>query len=157
MGVEFIMQSSSTFLSFAGACALAVSASAGLTALPGAARADDAPAFAYSFNIGGYSDYRFRGVSQTADTPAVQGGVDLTYGIGYFGLWGSRLDFGKNPIGQELANTELDIYGGIKPVLGPVTFDIGVIYYDYPGAKDFAAELDYVELNSAPAWPQPKS
>lgn len=128
------------------AAAAALGACGALATAASPVRADDAPAFAYTFNIGAASDYRFRGVSQTADSPAVQGGADLSYGIGYFGLWASNLDFGKNGLGQELANVELDIYGGIKPVLGPVTFDIGVIYYDYPGAKDFAAELDYVEL-----------
>ena len=38
----------------------------------------------------------------------------------------------------------MDFYGGIKPVLGPVTFDLGVIYYWYPG--DHSGDADYVEL-----------
>ncbi len=44
---------------------------------------------------------------------------------------------------------------GIKPVVGPVTFDLGVIYYSYFGAKDGNPaisgkpfEWDYVELKA---------
>lgn len=99
----------------------------------------------YSFNIGGYSDYRFRGFSQTGDDPAVQGGFDLGYGIGYFGVWASNLDFGEIN-NREIATAEIDIYAGIKPVVGPVTFDLGVLYYAYPGALDSGGELNYVEL-----------
>lgn len=128
---------------------LAVAAAASLTGF--AVPAAQAEELSYSFNIGGFSDYRFRGFSQTAEDPAIQGGVDLSYGIGYFGVWASNLDFGKVPgTSWDVANAEVDIYGGIKPVVGPVTFDLGVIYYWYPAAKDNnainSAELDYVEL-----------
>ncbi len=118
-----------------------------------AARADDAPAFAYTFNLGVQSDYRFRGISQKTEDPAVQGGTDLSYGIAYFGLWSSMIDFGNDINNHNIAPVELDIYGGIKPVLGPVTFDLGVIYYAYPGSKDTVIggipgsnETDYVEF-----------
>ena len=117
--------------------------------------------FAYSFNIGATSDYVFRGVSQNRENPAIQGGIDLTYGIAYFGLWASNIDFGKTSdavlvgsFSQKQVNTELDIYGGIKPVWGPATFDLGVIYYAYPGANDGGAaklqieKQDYVEFKA---------
>ncbi len=115
--------------------------------------------FTYSFNIGGTSDYVFRGVSQNRENPAIQGGIDLTYGIAYFGLWASNIDFGNNSAfggspNQQQVNTELDIYGGIKPVWGPATFDLGVIYYAYPGAHDGGAakfqveKQDYVEFKA---------
>jgi uncharacterized protein (TIGR02001 family) len=112
----------------------------------------------YSFNVGATNDYVFRGVAQNKENPSVQGGIDLTYGIAYFGLWASNIDFGRNADGPRGAlnskqvSTEVDIYGGIKPVVGPATFDLGVIYYAYPGANDNgAAKLqvenqDYVEL-----------
>lgn len=110
---------------------------------------------AFSFNIGGTSDYVFRGFSQSAEKPAVQGGVDLTYGIFYAGIWASMIDFGNNVAGGNLANSEVDFYAGIKPVWGPLNFDFGVIYYAYPGAKDNVTaggattnELDYIELKA---------
>lgn len=141
------MVSMRKFIETAGAAALAT------VALAGAARADDPAAFAYSFNLGVQSDYRFRGISQTGGDPSIQGGTDLSYGIAYFGLWSSNINFGNDVNGSDIASAELDIYGGIKPVLGPVTFDLGVIYYAYPGSKDTfvglapgIAETDYVEL-----------
>lgn len=90
-----------------------------------------------SATIGGTSDYIFRGVSQTGEQPAFQASVDLTYGIFYAGIWGSNTDLGAND------NAELDLYAGITPAWGPVTFDLGVIYYAYPSADD---NLEYVEL-----------
>ncbi len=111
--------------------------------------ADDKREFNYSFNGGVTTDYVFRGFSQTAERPTGQGGLDLTYGIFYTGFWASGLDFGQET-GRNIARGELDIYAGIKPVWNNITFDMGAIYYAYPGAKDKATaitgELDYVEL-----------
>jgi uncharacterized protein (TIGR02001 family) len=105
--------------------------------------------FTYSFNLAGTSDYVFRGYSQTARHPTVQGGADVSYGILYLGGWASGLEFGDNPaVSGSDAQVEIDWYGGITPTWGPATFDFGVIYYTYPGANDFAGELDYVELKA---------
>lgn len=126
--------------------------------LPGARSTKDAPAadegrkFAYTWNLGVASDYIFRGISQNARRPAFQAGVDMTYGIFYAGIWGSDVNFGRNPDGTAVANVEVDYYAGIKPVLGPVTFDLGVVHYTYLGGHDkgprFAQfrEQDYTEL-----------
>jgi uncharacterized protein (TIGR02001 family) len=103
-------------------------------------------------NVSATSDYVFRGFSQSAENPAVQGGIDLTYKWLYAGVWASLIDFGRdgNFPERDVAHKEVDFYAGIKPVVGPVTFDIGVIYYTYPGARDegvFAnRELDYFEF-----------
>lgn len=88
----------------------------------------------------GTTDYVFRGFSQSSERPAVQAGIEGTYKWLYFGVYASSLDFGGSAV------AEVDYYAGIKPVVGPVTFDIGVIYYTYPNAKDAGAELDFVEL-----------
>lgn len=103
--------------------------------------------FEWSVNIGATSDYVFRGISQSAGDPAVQGGLDATYGWFYAGVWASTTDFGKIA-GNDIAWAEVDLYAGIKPKFGPVTLDFGVIYYAYPAAKDGGAELDYVELKA---------
>jgi uncharacterized protein (TIGR02001 family) len=50
---------------------------------------------------------------------------------------------------------EWDFYAGIKPKTGPITWDLGVIYYTYPNAKDAGAELNMVEFKvggSAEIW-----
>lgn len=132
----------------------AIGSSAALASEP--TPAPEGRKFTYSFNVGGTSDYVFRGVSQNRENPAIQGGIDLGYGIAYFGMWASSVDFGNNGDAStsKMVSTELDIYGGIKPVWGPATFDLGVIYYAYPGANDGGAgkaqieEQDYVEFKA---------
>lgn len=141
---------------------------AGALALPaiagGSVKDEPAPegrTWSRSMNIGVTSDYVFRGISQSAEDPALQGGIDIGYGIFYAGAWASMIDFGKQSdyglaSGQNVAHTELDLYAGIKPTWGPLTFDLGVIYYMYPGANDdapgnpnhFFAELDYFEIKA---------
>ncbi len=103
-------------------------------------------------NVSATSDYVFRGFSQSGENPALQGGVDVTYKWLYAGLWASGIDFGRdgNFPEKDVAHVEVDLYAGIKPVVGPVTFDLGVIYYTYPNARDGGAfasrELNYFEL-----------
>mgnify|MGYP000458643145 CR=1 FL=1 len=100
----------------------ALCAAAASAALSGAAMAQDDSAPTFAFNVGATSDYLFRGLTQTAKDPAVFGGVDMTAGLFYAGAWASNVDWG----------VETDLYAGVKPVVGPVTFDIGAIYYGYP-------------------------
>lgn len=123
-------------------------------ALAAPAVADDKPEFKYSYNIGITTDYVFRGFSQTAERPTGQAGLDLSYGIFYAGIWGSGLDFGKDTVsGKNIAKAEVDFYAGIKPVWKGITFDLGLIYYAYPGALDerltaIDGELNYLELKA---------
>lgn len=114
------------------------------------ARADEARAFTYSFNIGAYSDYMFRGLSQSDDRPVLQGGADIGYGIFYAGVWLSKTEENFNA-----APLETDFYAGVKPVLGPVTFDFGVLYYGYPsqdGAISLGLDVDYYEFKAAASY-----
>jgi len=110
------------------------------------AAASTAPAFAQEVTVSGNvaltSDYVFRGVSQTDQGPAVQGGVDIAFGDSgaYVGTWASNINFNTGG-----SNLELDLYGGFKFALGPVAMDVGVAGYFYPSASDDTAELDYYE------------
>jgi uncharacterized protein (TIGR02001 family) len=103
-----------------------------------------------TFNVAGTTDYVFRGISQTREHGAVQGGVDVTYGILYAGVWASTIDFGGSRFGYKGDDAEVDIYAGIKPVLGGITFDLGVIGYTYPGTKIIgsSADVNYLELKA---------
>ena len=125
---------------------LAVSALAAGFAFAGPAAAEDAREFTWSVTGTGTSDYIFRGFSQTNESPAAQASVDIGYGIFYAGIWGSNIDLDGG--GLVFGSAEVDFYAGIKPVVGPVTFDLGVLYYYYPGAEDGVngAESDYVEF-----------
>jgi uncharacterized protein (TIGR02001 family) len=102
-----------------------------------------------SANVAITSDYVFRGISQTEENPAIQGGFDATYRMFYAGVWASNLDFGSDGNGNDVANIEIDIYAGLKHKWRNTEFDLGVIYYAYPGAEDAGGELDYVELKFA--------
>ena len=127
------------------AAGLATSAVAG-----GSIKDEPAPAgreLAWSFNIGGTTDYVYRGISQTWEDPAAQGGFDVTYGSFYIGTWASVVKFAPDR-SDSAADVEVDFYAGFKPEWRGVTFDLGVIYYSYPGAKDSGAELNMVELKA---------
>jgi uncharacterized protein (TIGR02001 family) len=122
------------------------------------APAPEARRCALSANVALATEYVFRGYSQSAEGPAVQGGFDATCGIFYAGVWASSLDFAGTPdaFGTLFdASVEMDWYAGIKPKTGPVTWDLGVIYYTYPNANNPGLELNYVELKvggSAEVW-----
>lgn len=105
-----------------------------------------------SGNVGMYSEYIFRGITQSDESPAMQGTFNLGAATGlYVGVWGSNVDFND---GDE-AQLEVDVYGGYKWLVGPATLDTGVIYYAYPGA-DRSLGYDYIEGKlgiSAPVGP----
>lgn len=82
-----------------------------------------------SANVGLTTDYVYRGISKTFEDPAVQGGFDLTCGRFYAGVAASNVDFGP------IANIEVALYGGFRANTGPINWDLGVIYYAYPGDK----------------------
>lgn len=91
-------------------------------------------------NVAFTSNYVWRGITQSDGDFAVQGGADYTNGMFYAGAWASSVDdFGAD------ASAELDVYAGVTPTLGPVTFDFGVLGYLYPGADD----IDFFELKAA--------
>lgn len=96
-----------------------------------------------SFNLGVTSDYAFRGVSQTLDDPALQGGVDVSRGVFYAGTWASNVDFGD---GQ--TDAEIDLYAGVRPQFAGLTWDMGAVGYVYAGQPD-GADYSYVELKAA--------
>jgi uncharacterized protein (TIGR02001 family) len=50
--------------------------------------------WSFSANIGAVSNYVWRGVTQTGDQPAVQGGLDVAHESGFYaGTWLSNVDF----------------------------------------------------------------
>lgn len=91
-----------------------------------------------SYNAAVTSDYRFRGVSQSAKGPAVQGGADFSDASGaYLGIWGSTIDFDASSVGgsDPGADLEVDLYGGINWKGAGIDWDAGLIHYAYPGSK----------------------
>jgi uncharacterized protein (TIGR02001 family) len=79
------------------------------------------------------SDYRFRGVSQTYEGPAVQGGFDYAHSSGfYLGNWDSNV---ASQVYTGGSGIEMDLYGGYKRSSGGFGIDIGYLYYHYPNAE----------------------
>tara|TARA_X000001036_G_scaffold355238_1_gene337032 strand:+ start:83 stop:889 length:807 start_codon:yes stop_codon:yes gene_type:complete len=98
----------------------------------------DKPPFGeLSANVSYYTNYIWRGEEQTGGI-AIQGGFDYsvnlveTYIDAYVGTWAANL----NTNGQGM---ELDYYGGFTGAVPGIedflSYDIGMLYYDYPGAS----------------------
>ena len=96
-------------------------------------------------NVGLYSQYIFRGLTQTNRKPALQGGFDYSHSSGvYIGTWASNISWLKENFSTAAGTTgqydtggslEMDIYGGYKGTFGKsdFTYDAGLLYYWYPG------------------------
>lgn len=98
--------------------------------------------FDLSGNVAITTDYTFRGISQTNEGPALQGGFDLSHESGlYVGNWNSNVEFGD-------ASLEADIYGGWAGNFNNLGVDFGAIYFFYPDTGDDGSddEFDYGEL-----------
>ncbi|RRS31611.1 MAG: hypothetical protein P794_03570 [Epsilonproteobacteria bacterium (ex Lamellibrachia satsuma)] len=85
---------------------------------------------AISANLAITSNYVWRGMTQTSNAPAVQGGIDLEYKGFYLGTWGSNVDF--NTASDN--SLEADFYAGYKNEIAGIGFDIGYILYTYPNS-----------------------
>jgi uncharacterized protein (TIGR02001 family) len=124
--------------------AIAAGAAAALV-FAGRAGAEARGPITMTFDVGAATDYAFRGVSQTAGRPNVFAGADLDVGRnGYVGAWASNVDL------HDGTRAEFDLYGGLRPTVGPVTLDIGVIHYAYAGQRR-GRRNDYTELKLAPS------
>ena len=133
----------------------------------GAFAADEAPAAApasphtFTANVGLFSQYIFRGMTQTNGSPAVQGGFDYAYSFGpasvYVGNWNSNISWLRDGGQYSSSSLESDIYGGVKGNFGAsdFTWDAGVLQYVYPGDINLAgngARGNTTELYGAVGW-----
>lgn len=110
--------------------------------IPISAQADESSlGLDFTGNASLVTEYVFRGITQSNENPAIQGGFDVSHDSGiYAGVWGSNVNFND---GDE-ANVEIDVYGGYEGSYKGLTYDIGAIYYAYPGADD-NLNYDFVE------------
>ena len=113
----------------------------GIASLLGTAvHAEDASPL--SFNIGVFTDYRYRGISQTRLQPALQLGADYAFASGFYvGTWMSTIkwieDAGKAAgISTGSTTVEWDLYAGYKgEIAKDFSYDVGALAYYYPGNK----------------------
>lgn len=101
----------------------------------GAAHAKDIisiPGITTTGNVTLSTDYRFRGISQTSNNPAIQGAINFNHESGlYAGVWGSNID--------GLGTAEMDVTLGYATKLNLIpnvdtTLDVGYIRYGYFGS-----------------------
>jgi len=132
-------------LALAGACLA--------TALPAAA-ADGESAWTVPVSVSFVSDYIFRGQSQSWGKPALQFSVEADHASGaYAGFAASNVSDHWLPG----AAVEMDFYGGFRgKVTEAVGYDVGLIYYTYPGANWHDSAFDGYNrsnsLNTAEAY-----
>jgi len=106
--------------------------------------------FTTSGSVGLFSQYIFRGLTQTERDPALQGNVDVNHSTGlYLGMWGSNVSWLRDQYGIGEQNStdktyyksggslEIDIYGGFKSEIGKtgLGIDLGALQYYYPGTE----------------------
>lgn len=104
-----------------------------------------ASAVELSGNVALTTDYVWRGMSQTDNGAAIQGGFDADLGAGlYAGVWGSNVDFDDD------ASLELDAYAGWAGEFSGVGVDVGVIHYHYSDEESSNFNEVYLGLSMGP-------
>ena len=112
---------------------------------------EDTPAITVSGSATLTSDYRFRGVSQTDEGMAIQGGFTVSHESGFYvGTWGSNLS-GWGTFGG--ANMELDIFAGYALPVGAGTLDFGGTWFMYPSGADTTDFVEFYAKLSGDAGP----
>lgn len=108
--------------------------------LPGIAAAQDSP-HSFTGKAALYSEYEYRGISQTSEKPAAQLTLDYAHASGFYvGTFVSNIKWLKDTgdvLGDPMsANIEWDIYGGYKWGFAEGwTLDVGYLRYEYPSSK----------------------
>lgn len=98
-----------------------------------------------SANVAFTNDYAFRGISQTDESFAVQGGFDYEHASGFYaGTWASNVDFA--------GSSELDLYVGYGFALSDsLSLDFNALYFYYPGQHRTVAGADSNFFEFTPA------
>jgi uncharacterized protein (TIGR02001 family) len=119
------------------------------------APAPEPPDWTFTSNIGIFSQYVFRGISQTNERPAVQGGFDVGHKSGFYvGTWLSNVSWLSDCQCGVSNSLEWDMYGGYKWDLGnDFMWDNGFLYYYYPGSYPSGfTNPDTTEFYTALNW-----
>ena len=101
-------------------CAVAVSM---------AAMAASAPSMAeVTANVSITNNYIWRGLTQTMNDPAIQGGIDYSHESGFYaGTWVSNVGY----VAEDAFNYEHDMYFGFAGETDMFSYDVGYLYYNY--------------------------
>jgi len=138
---------------------LAIAAALAIPSVAGAQQAAPAAAapspHTLTGNAGFFSQYIFRGATQTDGKPALQGGFDYGHSSGlYAGTWASNISLLGDAGAYTSSSLEWDFYGGYKgAITGDFGYDVGLLYYYYPGrAAPGVTKADTLEAYGALTW-----
>ena len=101
-------------------------------------------------NIGATSDYVWRGDTQSKGDASISGGIDVDLGNGFaVGVWtaslgGNRLELDEegDPISDDSADYETDLYGSYSFDVGSIGMEVGYIAYQYPGEAESVEDFE---------------
>jgi len=93
-----------------------------------------------SANMAITSNYVWRGMTQSKNSPAIQGGIDVDFKGLYAGVWGSNIEFG-----DAKASLEADAYLGYSNEVSGFSYDIGYTQFIYPNQS---SELNFGEAHA---------
>jgi len=118
-----------------------------------------APDNAFTGKVALYSEYEYRGISQTSQNPALQLNLDYVNnptGV-YLGTFLSNIKWLKDTATangfDSNARIEWDIYGGWrKEIVKDTTLDIGVLHYEYPSSGAFNPSPNTTEVYAGITW-----
>ncbi len=140
--------------------ATALAVALGLAAIAGSARAET-PEHSFDGKVALFSEYEYRGISQTSEKPAVQLNLDYAHKSGFYaGTFVSNIKWLKDSAEANgfatNAKIEWDLYGGYKfEIIKDVTLDLGYLHYEYPSSSAFTPKPNtdevYVGASYGPA------
>jgi uncharacterized protein (TIGR02001 family) len=87
-------------------------------------------------NVGVHSQYVYRGLSQTNEHAAIQGGTDYTHSSGFYaGTWLSNVSWFSDTNAGTSNSLEIDLYTGFRKSWdNGLATDVGYLRYQYPGS-----------------------
>lgn len=99
-----------------------------------------APSYAeLTANASVTNNYLWRGLTQSINEGAIQGGVDYSHESGFYaGTWTSNVSYDSD----DVYSYEHDMYFGFAGEAGGMSYDVGYLYYNY----DENAGFDFGEV-----------
>lgn len=90
-------------------------------------------------NVSVTNNYLWRGLTQSINEGAVQGGLDYAHESGFYaGTWTSNVSYDSD----DVYSYEHDMYFGFAGEASGVSYDVGYLYYNY----DENAGFDFAEV-----------
>jgi uncharacterized protein (TIGR02001 family) len=141
-----------------GFTAASFTAHAQTTAPVDPAPAAPTPEHSFTGKVAIYSEYEYRGISQTSEKPALQLNLDYAHASGfYLGTFLTNIKWLKDTAEvngfSTKAKVEWDIYAGYKKEIAPdTTLDVGYLRYEYPQSKEFNPKPNTDEVYAGVTW-----